>query len=96
MEVSVFCIRHPYPFLLTRKNQLDNTKTPNFKGYNAVLSSNNDPNGTGDMHEGFEFGWESLDAPSGALDDRRLNDGSMAGGNVWPDVPGFRESLLQY
>jgi hypothetical protein len=77
-------------------HQLDNKKTPNFTGYNAVMSSNIDPNGAGDIHEGFEFGWEALDDASGALDARRLNDNSMAGANVWPDVPGFRESLLRY
>ncbi|KAH9060198.1 2OG-Fe-II oxygenase [Lactarius vividus] len=81
---------------LETKMELDNTKTPNFKGYNAVLSSNNDPAGTGDMHEGFEFGWEALDDAPGALDACRMNDGSMAGANVWPDVPGFRKSLLNY
>lgn len=48
------------------------------------------------MHEGFEIGWEPLGAASGVLDDNRSNDGSMAGANVWPDVPGFRESLLRY
>jgi len=48
------------------------------------------------MHEGFEFGWEALDDAPGAYDARRSNDGSMAGANVWPDVPGFRESALRY
>ncbi|KAH9030324.1 2OG-Fe-II oxygenase [Lactarius pseudohatsudake] len=81
---------------LETKMELDNTKTPNFKGYNAVLSSNNDPAGTGDMHEGFEFGWEALDDTPGTLDASRMNDGSMAGANVWPHVPGFRKSLLSY
>ncbi|KAH9972006.1 2OG-Fe-II oxygenase [Lactifluus volemus] len=90
---------------LETKRELDYTKTPNFKGYNAVLSSNNDPDGAGDMHEGFEFGWETLDescatgasaSKAGALDSRYTNDGSMAGANVWPDVPGFRASLLRY
>jgi len=76
--------------------ELHNKKTPNFKGYSAVLSSNNDPNGAGDMHEGFEFGWEALADAPGMLDARRSNDGSMAGANVWPDVPGFRLSLLRY
>jgi isopenicillin N synthase-like dioxygenase len=76
--------------------QLDFTKTSNFKGYNAVLSSNNNPNGAGDMHEGFEFGWEVIDDAPGSLAANHLNDGSMAGANVWPDVPGFREALLQY
>ncbi|KAI0292201.1 Clavaminate synthase-like protein [Multifurca ochricompacta] len=78
------------------KMELDNKKTPNFKGYNAILSSNNDPTGAGDMHEGFEFGWEALGDSPGTLDARRMKDGSMAGANVWPDVPGFRVSLLRY
>ncbi|KAI0251108.1 Clavaminate synthase-like protein [Lactifluus subvellereus] len=70
---------------LETKMELNHTKTPNFKGYNAVMSSNNDPNGAGDMHEGFEC----TRCPP-------RNDGSMAGANVWPDVPGFRVSLLRY
>jgi hypothetical protein len=76
--------------------QLDFTKTSNFKGYNAVLSSNNNPDGAGDMHEGFEFGSEALDDAPGSLAANHLNDGAMAGANVWPDVPGFREALLRY
>ena len=48
------------------------------------------------MHEGFEFGWEVLNDSPGLLDAKRLNDGAMAGANVWPDVPGFREALLRY
>ena len=75
--------------------QLDATKTANFKGYNAVLSSKNDPDSNGDMHEGFEFGWEEMDARID--DEKRANDGVMAGANVWPsDCPGFRESVLTY
>lgn len=77
--------------------QLDITKAANFKGYNPVLSSNNDPANRGDLHEGFEFGWEDLD--SRATDERRAHDGAMAGANVWPspsDVLGFRESVLGY
>ena len=80
---------------LTRAGQLDIRKTPNFKGYNPILSSNNDPGNGGDLHEGFEFGWEELNAR--ADDEKRTNDGAMAGANVWPsDVPGFRESVLAY
>ena len=48
------------------------------------------------MHEGFEFGWEALRDAPGSLDAKHLKDGAMAGANVWPDVPGFREALLQY
>lgn len=70
-------------------------KTPNFKGYNPVLSSNNDPQNGGDMHEGFEFGWEELQAK--ANDEKRANDGVMAGANVWPNNPStFRDAVLTY
>ncbi|ETW82213.1 hypothetical protein HETIRDRAFT_475686 [Heterobasidion irregulare TC 32-1] len=79
------------------KMELDITKTPNFKGYTAVLSSNNDPYNNGDMHEGFEFGWEALDASKAANDPKRAKDGVMAGANVWPkEMPGFREAVLEY
>ncbi|KAI0927584.1 hypothetical protein AcV5_008082 [Taiwanofungus camphoratus] len=75
--------------------QLDIRKTQNFKGYNPILSSNNDPKADGDMHEGFEFGWEELQAR--VNDEKRSNDGAMAGANVWPsNVPGFREAVLKY
>lgn len=78
-----------------KKLELDNTKTANFKGYNAVLTSNNDPLGAGDMHEGFEFGWEEMRPKEN--DEKRSNDGAMAGGNVWPsDLPEFREAILTY
>ncbi|PCH40421.1 Clavaminate synthase-like protein [Wolfiporia cocos MD-104 SS10] len=80
---------------LEEKMELDIRKTPNFKGYNPVLSSNNDPANRGDLHEGFEFGWEELQAK--ANDEKRANDGVMAGANVWPKNPsGFREDVLSY
>ncbi|OCH87338.1 Clavaminate synthase-like protein [Obba rivulosa] len=77
------------------KMELDIRKTPNFKGYNALRSSNNDPENDGDMHEGFEFGWEELEAK--AQDEKRANDGVMSGSNIWPgNLPGFREAVLTY
>ncbi|KAH9932763.1 Clavaminate synthase-like protein [Epithele typhae] len=81
------------------KMELDIKKTPNFKGYNAVRTSNNDPNGAGDMHEGFEFGWEELAprADPASADAKRAHDGVMAGANVWPaQVPRFRPAALGY
>lgn len=78
-----------------KKLEIDIRKTPNFKGYTALLSSNNDPSNRGDMHEGFEFGWEEM-VPK-VDDEKRASDGVMAGANVWPEgVPGFRESVLGY
>ncbi|TCD65275.1 hypothetical protein EIP91_002837 [Steccherinum ochraceum] len=78
-----------------QKLEIDIRKSSNFKGYNALLSSNNDPENVGDMHEGFEFGWEEMEVKG--HDEKRANDGAMAGANVWPrDVPGFREDVLSY
>ena len=64
-----------------------------------MLSSNNDPLNSGDMHEGFELGWEELAPRADDSDEKHARDGAMAGANVWPDpavAPGFRESVLRY
>jgi isopenicillin N synthase-like dioxygenase len=92
--MNLFTIRSNVSPLHLR--QLDMAKTSNFKGYSGSLSSNIDPNGAGDSHEGFEFGWEGLGDMPGSLASNHLSDGAMMGANVWPDVPGFREALLQY
>ena len=75
--------------------EIEYRKTANFKGYNPILSSNNNPESAGDMHEGFEFGWEEMIAK--VDDEKRANDGVMAGANVWPsDLPSFRQAALTY
>lgn len=61
-----------------------------------MLSGNNNPEGAGDLQEGFEFGWESLSEDNNAQDE---SSGVMAGANVWPseeDVPRFRQTILEY
>lgn len=79
---------------IASKMEIENRKTPNFKGYSPLLSGNNNPDGAGDLQEGFEFGWEALN-PTQRND--QVEDGVMAGANVWPSqVPGFREKVLQY
>ncbi|KAI0699207.1 2OG-Fe-II oxygenase [Cytidiella melzeri] len=75
------------------KEALDIHKSNNYKGYTALLGENTNPENRGDLHEGFDIGWE---APDGATRD---NDGAMTGENVWPnaeDLPGFREDVLGY
>ena len=80
---------------LDKKMEVHNKKTPNFKGYNSILSSVNDPASDGDLHEGFEFGWEEIIPKEN--DEKRANDGVMAGANIWPsDPPNFREAELTY
>ena len=71
--------------------ELDIHKSPNFKGYTALLGENTNPENRGDLHEGFDLGWED---PTGAS---RVYDGAMTGQNVWPpDMPGFRAAVLEY
>jgi len=78
-----------------KKMELDIKKSGNFKGYNALRTSNTDPENDGDMHEGFEIICEDLATKEN--DERRAQDGAMAGANVWPvGIPGFREALLTY
>jgi len=77
------------------KMEIENRKTPNFKGYSPLLSGNNNPEGAGDLQEGFEFGWESPSKDS----DIDESSGVMAGANVWPSeehVPRFRQTVLDY
>lgn len=75
--------------------QIEDRKTPNFKGYSPLLSGNNNPEGAGDLQEGFQFGWES---PSND-NDIDESSGVMAGANVWPSeehVPRFHQTVLDY
>ena len=76
--------------------QLDIHKSKNFKGYTALLGENTNPENRGDLHEGFDIGWEDPDSGSVRPSSE---DGSMAGENVWPDdklLPGFRRAVLDY
>ena len=60
-----------------------------------MLSGNNDPNGAGDPHEGFEFGYEHMEVGENTAD--VSSDGVMTGANVWPSQKlGFREAALTY
>ena len=43
---------------LETKSAMDIHKTPNFKGYTALLGENTNPENRGDLHEGFDIGWE--------------------------------------
>ncbi len=77
-------------------SQLDIHKSKNFKGYTALLGENTNPENRGDLHEGFDLGWE---APASGTVRSSEEDGAMAGQNVWPDetlLPGFRGAVLEY
>ncbi|KAF5360834.1 hypothetical protein D9756_004969 [Leucocoprinus leucothites] len=87
------------------KMKLDIHKSPNFKGYTPLFGENTDASGLGDLHEGFDLGWEPKPLPSEQGDFSQStmvtvrDDGVMTGGNVWPDsntLPGFKEAVLAY
>ncbi|KAF8194372.1 2OG-Fe-II oxygenase [Mycena galopus ATCC 62051] len=86
---------------LEQKLEVENKKNSNFMGYSPVLSGNNDPNGAGDLQEGFEFKFEpDLDDGSRADIDTATStskEGLMAGANAWPaQLPEFRQAALEY
>jgi isopenicillin N synthase-like dioxygenase len=78
------------------QRQLDVHKSPGFRGYNGLLSENTNPENDGDLHEGFNLGWE----PEGATATEEIrDDGVMSGANAWPDpsqLPGFKEPVMAY
>ncbi|KAJ4482524.1 Clavaminate synthase-like protein [Lentinula aciculospora] len=82
---------------ISSKMDLDIHKAKNFKGYTALLGENTDPAGRGDLHEGFDIGWEGHQPPrSIGQDILSRNDGGMSGTNIWPDLPGFKDPVLSY
>jgi len=77
------------------KMELDIHKSKNYKGYTALLGEKTDPSGgKGDLHEGFDIGWEHPSGSTGQNSSR--DDGEMLGTNVWPELIGFREPVLSY
>ncbi|KAJ7505878.1 hypothetical protein B0H11DRAFT_1976528 [Mycena galericulata] len=95
IQHTLALMRNFFDLPLKAKLEVENTKTPNFKGYSPVLSGNNDPNGAGDLQEGFEFGFEPLDGIK--ADDGAATEGIMAGANIWPtQLPEFRQAALEY
>ncbi|KAF7299439.1 2OG-Fe oxygenase [Mycena indigotica] len=69
---------------INAKLALDIHKSTNFKGYTALLGENTNPEGRGDLHEGFDLGWEEP------------GNNAMSGVNVWPAetlLPGFRDVM---
>jgi isopenicillin N synthase-like dioxygenase len=85
---------------MEEKMKYDIHATSNFKGYNAFLSENNDPEGRGDLNEGFNFGWEALEGDESEASAWAHSSGPMSGANVWPDggddMKEFRRALLTY
>ncbi|GBE85083.1 Clavaminate synthase-like protein [Sparassis latifolia] len=91
IEGALAAAKNFFSLPLSEKMSLDIHKSANFKGYTALLGENTNPENRGDLHEGFDIGWEKMFGGS------RSDDGAMTGNNVWPEgLPGFRESVLDY
>lgn len=77
---------------LAEKQAVDVSRSPNLRGYTALLAENTDPTARGDLHEGFDL---ALELP---LDDPDVRAGVFGyGPNQWPARPaGMRDALLAY
>jgi len=94
IEGAVQAAKDYFNLPLETKMKMDIRNSTNYKGYTALLAENTDPLGNGDMHEGFELGFEEFDVSE---TEAPREDGAMTGKNVWPEnMPGFREVVLEY
>ncbi|EWC43850.1 hypothetical protein DRE_07294 [Drechslerella stenobrocha 248] len=58
----------------------------NYKGYTPLLGENTDPAGRGDLHEGFDVGYDS-----------KPGKNQMEGENRWPEsLPEIKEPVTKY
>ncbi|OSX57172.1 hypothetical protein POSPLADRAFT_1186096 [Postia placenta MAD-698-R-SB12] len=93
IDAAIDAAKNFFALPLAKKMSIDIHKSSNFKGYTALLGENTNPENRGDLHEGFDLGWEEMD--SGIS--RRDGDGVMTGVNVWPEgLSGFRKACLDY
>ena len=59
-----------------------------------MLGENTDPENRGDLHEGFDIGWEDPVDSAGIAPTPKT---AMSGENVWPEgVPGFKDAMMNY
>jgi isopenicillin N synthase-like dioxygenase len=97
---TVSAARKFFDLPLSEKQKLDIHGTSNFKGYTALLGENTDVKGAGDLHEGFDLGWEP-ERSSDATGQGLVNSTVMSGDNVWPSqdtlpAHSFKDPVLTY
>jgi isopenicillin N synthase-like dioxygenase len=91
IEQALGAAKRFFALSLAAKEELDIRKTPNFKGYTGLLAENTNPDNQGDLHEGFDVGWED------PVTFVPRDEGGLDGRNVWPTgLPGFRENVMDY
>ena len=89
---SVFAqARSFFALPIERKLEYSMQRSPNNRGYAAMRSERLNAAMQADMKEAFNIG---LELPPG---DPQLTDGTpFRGVNFWPDLPGWRETMLEY
>ncbi|KAH7926491.1 Clavaminate synthase-like protein [Leucogyrophana mollusca] len=94
IETTIEASKQFFALPTESKAKLDIHKSSNFKGYTGLLGENTNPENKGDLHEGFDIGFE---ATVSSDDIAPRDDGAMTGANVWPDdLPTFRKDVLDY
>ncbi|EPS41899.1 hypothetical protein H072_4122 [Dactylellina haptotyla CBS 200.50] len=72
---------------LSEKMKIYIKDSENFKGYTPLLGENTDPTGRGDLHEGFDIGYDYSSE----------GKNQMEGVNRWPEaLPGIKEPVTTY
>ncbi|KAH7926492.1 Clavaminate synthase-like protein [Leucogyrophana mollusca] len=94
IETAVGAAKQFFRLPVESKMKLDLQKSANFKGYTALRTEDASREKKGDIHEGFDLGWEP-ESPANA--NALRDDGIMTGANLWPDeLPVFRKDVLAY
>ncbi|KAF3927815.1 hypothetical protein ABW20_dc0101845 [Dactylellina cionopaga] len=63
----------------------------NYKGYTPLLGENTDPTGRGDLHEGFDIGYDYTTTTT------TEGKNHMEGQNRWPEsLPGIKSPVTEY
>ncbi|KAJ2922434.1 hypothetical protein H1R20_g14659, partial [Candolleomyces eurysporus] len=96
-QIRDACVNGFFSLPDATKTELDIHKSANFKGYTALLGENTDVTGNGDLHEGFDMGYEPKKPSDTASQTPNASNSVMSGENVWPEgLPGFRDAVLEY
>ncbi|KAF3914348.1 hypothetical protein AA313_de0207519 [Arthrobotrys entomopaga] len=82
------CAREFFDLELDQKMKIYIKDSDNYKGYTPLLGENTDPAGRGDLHEGFDIGYEYASSETG---------NQMKGINRWPEaLPSIKAPVTSY
>ncbi|KAF3904449.1 hypothetical protein ABW21_db0209859 [Orbilia brochopaga] len=78
--------RQFFDLSLEEKMKIYIKESENYKGYTPLLGENTDPAGRGDLHEGFDVGYDS-----------KTGKNEMEGENRWPEtLPEIKQPVTDY